>query len=373
MESEGSKSDRSAFKFHLLTFLAVAFAVTIYSYLYVPNNFHPLSFDQISQFDELTMRMLKDQTTWVEPTVDVKMTVPVKEICELLKCRASGGNCNDNKCVVDGGWSLKTQDYYIPDPVDTYSWERENQTNTVLENLPNDQIPFIFHRSWKKETVPKAYDPLISNCNKTHPNWHYLLWTDTDNWEFIRRSYPEYLYIYQRFQKNIERADFTRYLYMYHYGGLYVDLDVDCLKNSEELIKDKIIVLGKMGADFPHNIPNAIMYSRRNHPFWLFVINLVTIKMHQDLGTEATTGPVVLKDAYELFRKIPRFEKEITVTEPGLLYGVDWRLRETKYPECGNSSKDAEIEKCRAKFPNAYLITYWAHSWNDQFTTKHPE
>ena len=323
---------------------------------------------QKNQLNEFSHSSKIDEPKEYTASVDIPVS---NGGCDDKVCAANGGNCKYNVCEPDSGANLRLKRFIIPKALSKYTWETNGIANSDLESLNSNEIPKLIHRSWKTSHVPSAYNKLLQNCKQTHPDWLSIVWSDEDNLELIRREYPQYLYMYQRMQLNIERADFSRLLYMYHYGGLYVDLDVDCIKNSDELIKDKIIVLGKMGEDFPHNIPNAIMYSRKKHNFWLFVINLVTIRMRDNTGAEATTGPVVLKDAYELYKT---YSKDIYVTEPGTLYGVDWRERNSKYPEClsdKNGVKD--IEKCRSYFPNAYLITYWQHSWNDQFTTEHPE
>eukprot|EP00834_Sanchytrium_tribonematis_P007157 NODE_609_length_5433_cov_1.015186.p2 type:complete len:386 gc:universal NODE_609_length_5433_cov_1.015186:126-1283(+) len=383
--------EKLSFKYHLLTFTALIFTVSIYSFLMIPETFLPPNLTQISQFEKLNSKMISKETSFQKPKIvagpepapalaeseDDVIWGPrkLKGKCDPVLCRALAGNCDPEEgCVSDSGWALKTDQFNVPRPLSKYSWENDNITSRALEKLPANSIPFIFHRTWKNTKIPKDYNPFLKDCLDTHPTWKNVLWTDKDNYELVRREFPQYLYIYQRFQRNIERADFIRYLYMYHYGGLYVDLDVDCLKNSEELIKDKIIVLGAMGEDFPHNVPNAIMYSRKKHPFWLFVVNLITTKMHHNMGVESTTGPVILKDAYELFRKIEGIGDDIYVTKPGLLYGVDWRKRPTDYPECGSRSPTSlEVDNCRAHFPDVYLITYWYHSWEDKFTVSHPE
>ena len=46
---------------------------------------------------------------------------------------------------------------------------------------------------------------------------------------------------------------------MHKYGGVYIDLDFECLRNMEKAIIGKKIVLGRMGSNifFSHSIPNA--------------------------------------------------------------------------------------------------------------------
>eukprot|EP00835_Amoeboradix_gromovi_P003208 NODE_203_length_14950_cov_0.414450.p4 type:complete len:384 gc:universal NODE_203_length_14950_cov_0.414450:5347-6498(+) len=376
MLQHSNGNQKSVINDRLILFIVLLLTISLYSTLVRPENFTAPDLTQISQFDDLYVKMIHEtsnaqilkQEDLEEDKADMEQAKGEDSSCDDLICRASGGNCKNGNCENDGAAELDVDQFSVPKPLKKYNWENENITNAMLLNHTDSQIPFIFHRSWKSSKIPDQPYPYwrnVKNCDKTHQNWVSVLWTDEDNLELVRRDYPEYLYIYQRLQKSIERADFARYLYLHRYGGLYVDLDVDCIKNSEELIKDKKVVLGKMGEDFPHNIPNAIMYSVKGHKFWLFVINMITVKMHQNAGTEATTGPAMLKDSYELLRKVTPFDNEIHVTEPGILYGVDWRLRDEKYPECGSAHTSADYDKCKLNFPNAYLVTYWAHQWED--------
>lgn len=73
----------------------------------------------------------------------------------------------------------------------------------------------------------------------------------------------------------------------------------------------------------------------------------------------------------------------IKVLPPGIIYPIDWRLTSQDWKNSGNAlakgyrptkrpgqhevcdprqSGFSELA-CKAKFPDAYAITYWMHSW----------
>ncbi|MBT3221209.1 MAG: hypothetical protein HN348_19175 [Proteobacteria bacterium] len=62
-----------------------------------------------------------------------------------------------------------------------------------------------------------------------HPHWEYRLWTDADNDALVRDEFPFLLGLVRSLPKSIHRADFARILYLWGFGGLYVDLDVEAL------------------------------------------------------------------------------------------------------------------------------------------------
>ena len=88
--------------------------------------------------------------------------------------------------------------------------------------------------------------------------------------------------------KQIHRIDTVRYMYLHYYGGVYVDLDFECLKPMDEYLKGKQLVLGIMGLNKnrPHSIPNALMASRPRHSFWIKVLNYIHIFRNRKWSAE---------------------------------------------------------------------------------------
>lgn len=72
-------------------------------------------------------------------------------------------------------------------------------------------------------------------------------------------NHKRFLATYDKLPMNILRIDSVRYMYMHYYGGVYADLDFECVGNMEDLFRGKKVVLGRMGTDtnFAHSIPNA--------------------------------------------------------------------------------------------------------------------
>ncbi len=101
--------------------------------------------------------------------------------------------------------------------------------------------------------------------------------TDDDNRNLIVTEYPEILWIYDFLPRNIIKADFMRLVYMYHYGGVYVDMDFESVKALDQLLEGSSLILARMGTDliFEDSLPNAFMASAKGHPFWLEMIKVV--------------------------------------------------------------------------------------------------
>lgn len=52
-----------------------------------------------------------------------------------------------------------------------------------------------------------------------HPEWEWVLWTDDDNREVVRRFMPELLPTFEKLEGPIFRADLVRNVYMMIFGG----------------------------------------------------------------------------------------------------------------------------------------------------------
>ena len=142
---------------------------------------------------------------------------------------------------------------------------------------PITPLPNIIHQSWMTHDLPERFQAWAESWKRCFPNWTYKLWTDHDNREFIRYHYPWFLEKYDGFPVGVQRADSVRYLYLFHYGGVYADLDAECLKDFSGLLhRNHSIWFGDMengrtGAAIDGYIENSFMISRPRHPFWLEV------------------------------------------------------------------------------------------------------
>ena len=154
------------------------------------------------------------------------------------------------------------------------------KTTPVVDKIssrPLDKTVRIIHQSWKVATLPKRFAGWSKSWSSCFPGWERKLWTDADNRDLIVKEYPWFLSTYDSFPSTIYRADAARIFYMFHYGGIYADLDADCLQPFEHLLTNHSIVFGAMEGkltqfDPPEGyVQNSFMYSRAKHPFWINV------------------------------------------------------------------------------------------------------
>ena len=152
---------------------------------------------------------------------------------------------------------------------------------------------FLCYHSWKS-----LYPP---------PEYTHMHWDDKELTEFIDTNYPWFSDMYKSYDVNIKRYDIARLFLLYHYGGIYADMDYIVYKNFfDELPKDKISI-PESPYKWNEEIQNSLMMSPPKQEFWLLAIDAAYNK--KDYDVFSATGPQLLTPIYnkypDLVNKLP--------------------------------------------------------------------
>jgi mannosyltransferase OCH1-like enzyme len=267
-----------------------------------------------------------------------------------------------------------------------------------LEVEQYDGIPKIVFQTWKSRLdLPDNYRYWRSTFLKNNPDFQCLLWDDADNRAFIKNQFPWFLPVYDRFPAEIFRVDAVRPFFLLRYGGLYADMDTECLRPVATIKASGDVVLGQMGPDlaFEHSIPNAIMASKPSQLFWALFIAMMIARADELVNpaamgrrrVEYCTGSVLLREALECYHSeseirvreraqpvIRRLSEElqarlhagkVELLSPTLWYPINWndRLHLRLRRELISQRVILGPAEALALFPNSVLVTYWTHSW----------
>eukprot|EP00241_Pyramimonas_parkeae_P000729 CAMPEP_0114247346 /NCGR_PEP_ID=MMETSP0058-20121206/12974_1 /TAXON_ID=36894 /ORGANISM="Pyramimonas parkeae, CCMP726" /LENGTH=1002 /DNA_ID=CAMNT_0001360647 /DNA_START=399 /DNA_END=3407 /DNA_ORIENTATION=+ len=96
---------------------------------------------------------------------------------------------------------------------------------------PDDKIkliPKIIHQTFKSNTIPGKLKPLMQSWREFNPNYEIRFYDDAACRHFVATEFPEYFEAYQSLPKDVERADFFRYMVVLRFGGVYADIDTEC-------------------------------------------------------------------------------------------------------------------------------------------------
>jgi len=214
-------------------------------------------------------------------------------------------------------------------------------------------IPKIIHQTWKNNNIPPEWKEAQQSWKTKNPDWEYMYWTDADNLILIKEHYPWFLDTYNSYPHNIQRADAIRPFILYHYGGLYMDMDTICLKNFDNVFKKKGVYIFE-SAHFGYT--NAMMASSRKHPFWKIYIDLMiqnkNKKFYQThhLYIMQSTGPGALTKCVNSYRK-NKLNNDLFIIPKGL------------FNSCDQCNKDCNINK------KMYSYTLNSSSWHQLDST----
>ena len=99
-------------------------------------------------------------------------------------------------------------------------------------------IPKIIHQTWRDKNLPPIIYKLVSeNIRFFKSNgYEYMFWTDEMILKLIADEYPNFYNIYKMARTGVQKGDIARILLVYHYGGIYIDLDVLVLRDFSEIL-----------------------------------------------------------------------------------------------------------------------------------------
>lgn len=129
--------------------------------------------------------------------------------------------------------------------------------------------------------------------------YEHMHWDDEDLEQFISKNYPWFLEVFVNYDVNIKRYDIARVFLLYHYGGIYADMDYIVYKNFfDELPQDKVSI-PESPYKWNEHIQNSFMISPPKHNFWLVVIDECYNRTQWNVFS--ATGPQLLTPMYFKF------------------------------------------------------------------------
>lgn len=225
-------------------------------------------------------------------------------------------------------------------------------------------IPKILHQTWKDNNIPEHLLSFVSSWKSNHPDWNYILWTDEKNRTFIANQYPEFLSQYDAYPANIQRVDAVRYFILQKMGGVFIDLDFECLKSIEPLVENHSFVAGLEPSEHAtaHQkefiVSNAFMACSGGHSFLANVCDALTNlnpgnKLHYT-GFNAileSTGPFMLTRVYQQYAD----KEQVSILPHEFLFPLSKNNKTGKI--------DREDKKNISKLNQAYAIHHHWGSW----------
>ena len=196
-------------------------------------------------------------------------------------------------------------------------------------------------QSWYTRSLHPVVQEKIDNIKKMNPEYKYHLYTDEEIDKFVNEHYKgEISDCYNRLNIIVAKVDFWRYLVLYKYGGVYLDMDSSIELPLSRLIRndDDAIITAEGNPNL--YVQWALIFSK-GHPILkrtieLIVDNIKNNRFPNDI--HKMTGPSVYTRAInEIHRELFNIgiinhieinkNTDITYKFNGIsyrLYGIDY-------------------------------------------------
>ena len=134
-------------------------------------------------------------------------------------------------------------------------------TGKHTENIRGSDEPLKIHRNII-QTVPDKTDisdeikENMLKLKRMKPNWNYYLYDDDEILSFINFHYPELLSSYLKINPAYgpARAEFFRYLIIFHIGGVYLDSKSGIIKPLDDILLPSDTFVFQLSTCYEHPI-----------------------------------------------------------------------------------------------------------------------
>jgi mannosyltransferase OCH1-like enzyme len=160
------------------------------------------------------------------------------------------------------------------------------------------EFPKIIHFIWinfkneleKNPQIPEQYLENIENTKRILHDYKIIIWDGYECEELIKKTFPEKIELYHSFEHPIQRCDFIRFVILYVYGGIYLDVDRYVLRSFNSLLKkyntydtlldianygfinNDIFICKKKSQFMKYNIENCIN-NKNNYNYFFNIMN----------------------------------------------------------------------------------------------------
>lgn len=202
-----------------------------------------------------------------------------------------------------------------------------------------NKIPHIIHQIWVgPNPIPEKSKKFIEKIKELHPNFEYRLW---DNNDISEKNFKNIKYINDT-KSYAQKADIMRLEILYNHGGIYIDIDMEVIKNLEPLLTNELVVCNEDSNINKYMSTGFIASIKYNINLKNTVDNIKNIDFTQAINI--ATGPTY-------FRKNIIINSCVTVLPTKYIYPISYGKKVTK-----ESLKSLDLSK-------SYAIHHWDKNW----------
>ena len=81
-------------------------------------------------------------------------------------------------------------------------------------------------QTWKTQNFPQKIEKILNKNRKLNPDFKFHIYTDDQLLDFVKSNYDSEIFnAFEKLKHPVARADMWRYLILFKYGGVYLDID----------------------------------------------------------------------------------------------------------------------------------------------------
>jgi mannosyltransferase OCH1-like enzyme len=168
-------------------------------------------------------------------------------------------------------------------------------------------------QSWYTANLHPLLQMKIDSFKRMNPEYRYHFYNDDDIDNFVNEHFKgEIAECYNKLNIIVAKVDFWRYLVLYKYGGVYLDMDSSIEQPLRHLINDDDEAIITAEGNPNLYVQWALIFSKE-HPILKRTIELIVGNIkhnHYPDNIHETTGPGVYSKAINEIH-VERFKKKI--------------------------------------------------------------
>lgn len=164
---------------------------------------------------------------------------------------------------------------------------------------------YVF-QSWKTRDLPPELMQHRDRMIAKNPDYQYELYTDAEMDQFVNQNYSGTIAnCYNSLNIMVARVDFWRYLVLYKFGGIYLDMDSEISLPLNTLIRENDrAIITKEGN--PYFFVQWCMMFEAGHPILKSVIDVIVDNIQNNRypnDVHKMTGPTAFTEGIQRFHR----------------------------------------------------------------------
>jgi hypothetical protein len=205
---------------------------------------------------------------------------------------------------------------------------------TKIEALRDTRIPKVFHWIWLGPApMPESHRVWMQSWIRHHPGWEARVWTESDLPALVNQAE------FERATTWAQRSDIARYEILLGHGGVYLDTDVECMRNIEALTEGCHAFAGWEREGL---IGNAVLGASAGHRWMADVVAELPAAMASAWLTLEQSGPAFLT-------RLTAGRADVTLFDPVVFY-----------PRPSDAAPD-QVQN--AVWPASHAVHHFTKSW----------